>query len=426
MNIQTITSLVPKTVMYDSKVNNGQITTNFGLKIDAPIKQDTLSFQGAKVSKVTKKCVNILKHTVENSETAVAENNGITNKVAAKTLEINRTTATAIYNKNLRTMQKVDDFFYNTFGDLVADAKNPNNPILKISCRPKSKNSIIEKTGSREWKSINEILENMTDLKGGKIVLRDSDKKTVDGVLDRLIPAIKSKSIELLEIENKRPKAVKGLPENEASKYDYASINMLEKLIDIQNEAWRKGGSKEKVAAHLTDEFTPANYCAVHFLLRIPGVPNSTFEFQLMGHNTAIAKDIDDVVYKKLDGKNPANCPDAFNALFEPLINPKFFAEETENEAKELIKNAKDKFNQYRREMFLFQRMKADMPYSKKTAKKKEQFLPIQYQLFPNDIELKYGISSLDFDYNNIVKILERGKKKGNSTKVWHYTTISN
>ena len=45
----------------------------------------------------------------------------------------------------------------------------------------------------------------MTDLKGGKIVLRDSDKKTVDGVLDRLIPAIKSKSIELLEIENKRP-----------------------------------------------------------------------------------------------------------------------------------------------------------------------------------------------------------------------------
>ena len=326
MNIQTITSLVPKTAVYESKVNNRQMSTNFDLKIDAPIKQDTLSFHGTKVSKVTKKCVNILKHTVENSETAVAENNGITNKVAAKTLEIKRTTATAIYNKNLRTMQKVDDFFYNTFGDLVADAKNPNNPILKISCRPKSKNSIIEKTGSREWKSINEILKNMTDLKGGKIVLRDSDKKTVDGVL----------------------------------------------------------------------------------------------------HNTAIAKDIDDVVYKKLDGKNPANCPDAFNTLFESLTNPRFFAEETENEAIELIKNAKDKFNQYRREMFLFQRMKADMPYSKKTAKKKEQFLPIQYQLFPSDIELKYGISSLDFDYNNIAKILERSKNKGNSKKVWHYTTITN
>ena len=62
--------------------------------------------------------------------------------------------------------------------------------------------------------------------------------------------------------------------------------------------------------------------------------------------------------------------------------------------------------------MFLFQRMKADMPYTKKSAKKKEQFLPIQYQLFPSDIELKYGISSLDFDYNNIAKLVERGQRK--------------
>ena len=75
----------------------------------------------------------------------------------------------------------------------------------------------------------------MTDLNGGKIVLRDTDKKTVDGVLDRLIPAIKSNSVELLEIENKRPKVVKGLPETEACKYDYASINMLKKLTEIQN-----------------------------------------------------------------------------------------------------------------------------------------------------------------------------------------------
>ena len=62
--------------------------------------------------------------------------------------------------------------------------------------------------------------------------------------------------------------------------------------------------------------------------------------------------------------------------------------------------------------MFLFQRKKADMPYSKKTAKRKEQFLPIQYQLFPSDIELKYGISSLDYDYNNIARIIERGQRK--------------
>ena len=54
------------------------------------------------------------------------------------------------------------------------------------------------------------------------------------------------------------------------------------------------------------------------------------------------------------------------------------------------------------------------MYYSKKTARRKEQFLPIKYQLFPSDIELKYGISSLDYDYNNIAKIIEREERKAN------------
>ena len=90
--------------------------------------------------------------------------------------------------------------------------------------------------------------------------------------------------------------------------------------------------------------------------------------------------------------------------------------QESETRAKEIVKHAKDTFNKYRGDVFLFQRMKADMPYTKKSAKKKEQFLPIQYQLFPNDIEVKYGISSLDFDFNNIARIVERGQKKA-STK---------
>ena len=79
---------------------------------------------------------------------------------------------------------------------------------------------------------------------------------------------------------------------------------------------------------------------------------------------------------------------------------------ESEAYAKELVKNAKDTFNEYRGRMFLFQREKADMSYTKASKKRKEQFLPIKYRLFPSDIELKYGISSLNYDYNNIAKII--------------------
>lgn len=414
MRIQAITNLIPQTSA-QTNTKDSNVMTNFGLKLNNPIEKDTVSFkQSHKISKITKQAGRILSKEVKAIEETAVESNGITNKLAAKSKEINRPTAMAIRAKILMSAQKVEKYLSTTFGDLIADAKHPNNPIHSIGFRVKGINSIVEKTGSRELINAKEIFADMTDLIGGKITLRDSDKRTVDGILDRLIPDIKSKRIELLEIENKRPKVVKGQEEHEASKYDYASISMLKKLIEVQNSTLRKGGSKQKVSAHLTDEYTPANYCAVHLLMRIPNVPNSTFELQIMGHNMDMAKKVDDKVYKKLDGKNPADCSEEFHKLFEPLINPKFFARETEARAKELTQNAKNTFNKYRAKMFLFQREKPDMSYSKKTARRKEQFLPIKYQLFPSDIELKYGISSLDYDYNNIAKIIEREERKAN------------
>lgn len=406
MKIQAITNITPKINTIKNK-NNNYTGFDFGLKFNEPIKNDTISFkQSNRICKATKKAKRLLSLGVKKADTTTVENNGITNKVAAKSKEINRPTAMAVRAKILRAAQKVEKYMNTTFGDLVADGKHPNNPIEALGFRIKSITSIVEKTGSRELNDQHEIFSNMTDLIGAKIILRESDKRTVDGILDRFIPDIKSKRIELLEIENKRPKAIKGLSEHEASKYDYASINMLKKLIEIQNSTSRKGGSKKKVIEHLTDEYTPANYCAIHLLAHIPGEPNSTFELQIMGHNMEIAKKIDDKVFKKLDGKNPTDCSEKFHKLFEPLTNPRFFDKESEAYAKELVKNAKDTFNEYRGRMFLFQREKADMSYTKASKKRKEQFLPIKYRLFPSDIELKYGISSLNYDYNNIAKII--------------------
>ena len=99
------------------------------------------------------------------------------------------------------------------------------------------------------------------------------------------------------------------------------------------------------------------------------------------------------------------------------IINPektfnedfgKFF--EKEPNAQDIVQNARELFNKYRSEVFLYQRTKADMPYS--TKKVKEQFLPIPYRLFPEDIERRYGISSLDFDFNNIAKIQQRAERE--------------
>ncbi len=378
MNIQQISNFIPKLAVGNNQNSNKSITTNFGLKMSSPLARDTVSFKG-------------------------------TPKVADKAWEINKATAMKIRKKLEPKAKRVFDLIDNTFGDLVATPKEPDGPILEIGKRLKSVGSIAEKTGSRQWINANEIIENMTDLIGAKIVLRDSNKATVDSVLSRFIPMIKSGTIELLEIENKRPAIVKGLPEADAAKYDYASINMLKKMANAQNAVWKKGGNNSKVATKLDNDFTNANYCAIHYLFRIPGRNAVTFELQVLGNNTNKAKHVDDAVYKIMDGKNPSTTSDEFKNLFAPLAKDgKFF--EKEPNAQEIVKNARDLFNKYRGEVFLFQRTKADMPYSKK--KVKEQFLPIPYRLFPEDIERRYGISSYDFDFNNIAKIQQRAERE--------------
>lgn len=377
MNIQKISSFIPKFAAADNSSNNKGIVTNFGVKITSPLQYDTVSFKS-------------------------------TNKVAAKAMEVNRETALRIHRRLIPQAQEAFSYIDNLFGDLVVSTKEPKNPILKIAKRLKSVDSIKEKTGSRNWVKTEEILavDGMTDLIGMKFELRDSNKSVVDSVLGRFIPEIKAGRSEILEIECKRPGVVKGKEEHEANKYDYANMSMLKKLVSTQNESWKKGGRKQKISPNIPIDYTPANYCATHFLIRIPGKKPIVFELQVMGDNMNKGKHVDDPVYKELAGKEPKGVTKDFKKLFEPLTNPRFFEAEGEERAKEIVENAKSTFKKYRGEVMLYQREKADMPYTGKKGRHKEMFLPIPYKLFPSDIEVKYGISSLDFDYNNIAKMI--------------------
>ena len=375
MNIPSIMGFRLAAPNYETTKQNN--INKFGLRMSSPLQADTVSFTG-------------------------------TPKLANKQWEISKEAARTIRRKLTSSAQKVENFMQNSFGDLVANEKYPKNPLSEIGFRLKSIDSIAEKTGSRQWSSIEEVLKEMTDLIGAKLVFRDATRNKVDAVLDRFIPLIKSRKVELLEVENKRPIIVKNLPEYQASEFDYASIDFLNKMISIQNDVWKKGGNKQRVKKRLDDDFTKANYCATHFLFRLPGKTPVTFELQVLGNNVNEAKHIDDIVYKKLDGKNSSESNPEFDKLFEPLTNKKFFIKEPN--AKEIVENAKEKFEKYRGEVFIFQRRKEPLPYHKK--KPVELFLPLPYKLFPSDIEIKYGISSADFDYNNLNKVLQRGKKK--------------
>ena len=357
-------------------------TPRFGLKMADPLQADTVSFKASP-------------------------------KLANRACEVNRTTAIAVRQRMEEPAQRVFDFIETNFGDLVATVKEPKNPILKIHKRLKSVDSITEKTGTRMLNSVDDIITHMTDLVGLKFELRNSHKHDVDNILGRFIPLIKSGSLELLEIENKRPMVVKGAPEAEAAIYDYGTVSMMEKMADTQHDVWRKNKKRAKVKQNLDDDFTDVNYCATHYLFKLLGKKPAVFELQVIGHNTNLAKHVDDAVYKKLAGKEPKDVPPEFNELFRPLTDFDFFA--AEPDAERIVNRAREVLNKYRGDVFLYQRSKADMPYTKK--KNQEMFLPIADKMFPSDIELKYGISTSDFDYNNIAKMVTKGEKLAERTR---------
>ena len=371
MNILALNSFSLTTPIKNN--NNSPNNLKFGLVMPKPLTTDTVTFKA-------------------------------TPKIANKEWEVNRRTARIIRASMVDSYKKANNLIYNLFDDLLATPQNPQNLLVDITGRLKSEDSIIAKSGSRKWTSIEEIKDSMTDIVGLSLVLRTDNKAKNDHIIERFIPFIKSGKVELLEIENKRPIAVKGLEGKEASRYDYNTIECFENLADIQDFCFKKGGKKEKVRRHFDDDFTDANYCATHYLFRIPGKQPVTFELQVTGDNVKKGKKIDDILWKALSGKRSADATPEFDKLMEPFTNPEFFAEEPN--AKEIVDNALDKINKYRGDVFLFQRKKASMPFSKK--KTQEQFLPIQYRLFPCDIELKYGISSLDYDFNNLAKILQK------------------
>ena len=367
----------------NKKVNNAKqnyANNYYGLKMSSPLDADTVSFKA-------------------------------TNKVADRTWEISSGLAQKINKKMQEPAGKIHEFLLKRFDDLIASDEFPHDPIQIFKLRVKSPFSIKQKTGSRKWRSMDEIIQYMTDLIGAKFVIGEPNKRVIDGVLDRFIPLIKAREIELLEIENKRP----GVVQDSATPdmYDYASIDMFEKMVRIQEEVWNgKGKVKNPQRVKINfEDYTKSNYTAVHFLFRLPGEDSQTFELQVIGGNVNIAKEkVDDKIWKILDGKDIENKYKPLVKKLQPIVDEGFFSEETPEYAQELVANARKTFDKYRGEVLLFQRKKPPRPYYKDA--RPEYFLPLQYRLFPSEIEQKYGINNEDFDFNNLRDLIEDCEEK--------------
>ena len=388
MNIEKIN--LGKITAYDGqKSSHSNIAVpKYGLRMAAPLTSDCVTFEG----KRSRKALQILKETLRIAEEKAAEleeESFVTVKelpAEQKGWKINKQDALRIHTKILKPQAYIKNFIHNLYDDLICSEKNPKNPILEIHDRPKSVDSIIEKSATIKVKTIEEVLNTITDLNGVKIVTRKkAGKDDMDFILDRLIPMIKTGQLELKEIEVKRPEAIKTLSPKQQEEYDYASLGMLKKLVEVQEGHWNtKNTSKENIrkVKFGKPQYTKGNYCALHMLLDLPNKEARIFEAQFMGAYVGTGKDLDDILFKLLDGKQVNKKYKPFKTLIDDL--------------KEDNTGALERFKQYKKAALLALREREiqEAKNNKTTSKNAPLFISAaKYNLPP------------EYDMNNLMEL---------------------
>lgn len=328
MNIQKI---------YNAQINTVLPIKNTGIKknsmsdviIYQPLKQDTVSFKAKAPNSAIKdaaalarKEARALRDARQRAEAKKAPDKAVPTKKNLSGEErkrgVSRSTAKQIHEMILRPQKQINNFMEEIFGDLVVTDLAPRNPILKMSGRPKTDISIVEKSATRDWNSIDEILEKMTDLNGQKIVFNyKTGKPEAENALDRLIPLIKTKQVILKEIELQRPEAIKGMSKQEQEEFDYFSKVFLDKLEDAQEEVingTETNADKIKLIDRPLPKYTKFNYCALHLILQSAKKGSRPFELQIMGPREEASKIFNDKVFKFFNGKE-------LDKMYAPLIS---------------------------------------------------------------------------------------------------------
>ena len=247
--------------------------------------------------------------------------------------------------------------------------ENRKKPVIMITSRRKSPNSIAEKMASWKLRSISSTKETLNDIIGAKIVVSGTSTKEGDYVLDKLTEAVKKSRLKIKEIKNHN---------QEDKTLNYATKSKINKLLN----AARKTNSTCKYV----DQPRDTGYLAIH-VITDEIADGYSAEIQIMGLDVERFKKIEDFCYKCRAGKQIPSDFQELKDIFQILDeNPKLDQE----------------YMEYTKKAYAYER--------KKGAHKAEnpgRFLPI-----PKDSSLPKI-----FDFNKIATIIRIINKKETPSK---------
>ena len=282
-----------------------QSLANFNVKASkiAPLSRDTVSFKGG---------------TNEEYISAL-DNLDICHEVSRNAQEVNKIFV-EILNK----------YFV---GDDEATQQR-NKSIFSLKARVKSGYSIVEKVAEKikgkfndeKYKDRSEVTvippkspvgikDNIRDISGARVVVKESNSDSMDVVIDNLCKMITSENLVIAEIENNVS------PDKSAK--PYFNSKQLKKLLDAANQARRKNGLSE---IELETKTTDYGYMALHIIVDTRNKPqlvkNQGYwsEIQVLGRDVEVLKDIEDFCYKLKKGMSIKSKDVAYRAIRDMFL----------------------------------------------------------------------------------------------------------
>jgi len=188
-------------------------------------------------------------------------------------------------------------------------------PIVAITARKKSAESLSEKMGSKKILSKKAVYEQITDLLGVKILISGNDAEAGNYVVQKLTKAVKAGWIKVVEIEHHKNPLLRG---RSNIKYAYANQSKLDELADT---ARAKG-----IKCENSIKDSESGYSAIHMLVELPNGLKG--EIQIMGVGVSRLKEIEDMCYKATTNKHLPKKYSEIETMFSELAkDDKLYAE---------------------------------------------------------------------------------------------------
>lgn len=245
--------------------------------------------------------------------------------------------------------------------------------------RIKGENSIREKSATRGWQTLEQVLDHMDDISGFCVILNTS--KSFNETIKQLRQLLKTRIIRITEAEYHRRE-----PKYKNSRViaSYDSLKPIE-LQNLKNDINRIQNPTTQI---WKDVDSRSGYSGLHLILQTKDGEKS--ELQIMTLNMERVKRVENILYKIRNGKTIDKTYEVVEKFLEPLRPLSEFADEKEQAAHKNLQFAMTKYIQEAYTKTL------SRPYDKnfkllhvseaETLTKKEQKLISKYDL--NDIAI--------------------------------------